>query len=351
MPARPRTVELDLPFARVLPDRLRPMLPMPAAAPFDSPEYAFDVAWEGVRALASIDAGEVRLWGRDLSDLTNRYPEVQELAAVAPPETIVDGELIVSDIDGRPDAVALETRQHARPDAVTRAAAAHPVTYVVYDLLYLRGRPVLKEPLVRRRPRMFEAIRSSGRIYVVEPVAHDGLAFYDAAREKGLDGVVAKRFDSPYRAGQRHPDWLQIDAVRRQDFAVMGFIPATGDRLLEALIVGTYDGRLFQPAGRVVGGFDPAVSVRLRRTLDALASAAVPQDPRWADERIYWVKPKTVVNIRFSEWDRHGQLRFPIFSGLKPEVAAEECARAPVVEPPEPARPRRVEIQLPRLPI
>jgi bifunctional non-homologous end joining protein LigD len=351
MPARPRTVELDLPFARVLPDRLRPMLPMPASEPFDSPEYAFDVAWEGVRALASIDAGEVRLWGRDLSDLTNRYPEVQELAAAAPAETIVDGELIVSDIDGRPDAVALETRQHARQEAVTRAAAAHPVTYVVYDLLYLRGRPLLKEPLVRRRPRMFEAIRSSGRIYVVEPVAHDGLALYDAAREKGLDGVVAKRLDSPYRTGQRHPDWLQIDAVRRQDFAVMGFIPAAGDRLLEALIVGTYDGRSFQPAGRVVGGFDPAVSVRLRRLLDALASAPGQPDPRWADERICWVKPKTVVNIKFSEWGRHGLLRFPIFSGLKPEIAPEECTRAAVVDPPGPVRPRRVDIALPRLPI
>ena len=351
MPARPRTVELDLPFARALPDRLRPMLPMPAAAPFDSPEYAFDVAWNGVRALASIDAGEVRLWGRDLLDLTNRYPEVQELAALAPPETIVDGELIVSDADGRPDSVALETRQHARAEAVTRAAATHPVTYVVYDLLYLRGRPLLKEPLVRRRPRMFEAIQSSGRFYVVEPVAHDGLAFYDAAREKGLDGVVAKRFDSPYRAGQRHPDWLQIDAARRQDFAVMGFLPAAGDRLLEALIVGTYDGRSFQPVGRVVGGFDPAVSVRLRRTLDALPPAPGPQDPRWADDQVYWVKPKTVVNIKFSEWDRQGHLRFPIFSGLRPEVAAEECVRAAIIDPPEPVRPRRVEISLPRLPI
>ena len=170
--------------------------------------------------------------------------------------------------------VALEARQHAtRPEAIARLAAAHPVTYVVYDLLYLRGRPVLKEPLLRRRPRMFEAIRSSGRIYVIEPVADDGLAFFDAAREKGLEGVVAKRFDSPYRPGQRHPDWLQIDAVRRQDFVVLGFIPHVGDHLLEALIIGTYDGRTFQPAGRVVGGFDRSTSIRLRKILDGLPAA------------------------------------------------------------------------------
>src|SRR5712691_13533735 len=100
------------------------MLPMPAAEPFDSHEYAFEVAWHGIRALARIDRGQVRLWGRDLRDLTGRYPEVQALAALAPPETIVDVELIVTDADGRPDNVALEARQQAlRPEAVARAAA------------------------------------------------------------------------------------------------------------------------------------------------------------------------------------------------------------------------------------
>jgi len=325
---------------------------MPSAAPFDSTEYAFDVAWDGVRALAAVDQGQVILWGRGLADLTSRYPEVQALAAMAPSETIVDGELIVSDAEGRPDAVALDQRQQAiRPEAVARAARAHPVTYVVHDLLYLRGRSWLKEPLVRRRPRLNEVLHSSGRIYVVEPVADDGLAFFDAAREKGLEGVVAKRFDSPYRAGQRHPDWLAIDAVRREDFAVMGFIPEVGDHLLEALVVGTYDGRGFQPAGRVGGGFDAATSRRLRKLLDALPTAIGPDDARWADDRICWVKPKVVVGIKFSEWDRNGLLRFPIFSGLKPEVAVEECVRTTMVEPPEPRRPSPSEISLPRLPI
>jgi len=325
---------------------------MPTATPFDSQDYAFEVAWDGVRALASIDRGQVRIWGRDLADLTGRYPEVQALAAIAPSETIVDGELIVPDPEGRPDQVALEERQEAvRPEAVARAVAAHPVTYVVYDLLYLRGGSFMKEPLHRRRPRLFEAIRSAGRIYVVEPVADEGLAFFDAAREQGLGGVVAKRFDSPYRAGQRHPDWLLIEAVRRQDFAVMGFIPRAGDHLLEALVVGTYDGRRFQPAGRVVGGFDALVSRRMRKALDALPNASAPADARWSDERTCWVEPRMVVAIKFSEWDRNGQLRFPIFSGLRPEVSPQECVRTPMVETPEPSRPRRVEIPLPRLPI
>ena len=104
------------------------MLPMPAATPFDSHDYAFEVAWDGVRALASVDRGQVQIWGRDLRDLTGRYPEVQALAEFAPPETIVDGELIVPDADGRPDGVALEERQEAmRPETVARSAAARAV--------------------------------------------------------------------------------------------------------------------------------------------------------------------------------------------------------------------------------
>lgn len=326
------------------------MLPMPAAAPFDSQDYAFEVAWDGVRALASIDGGKVALWGRDLRDLTDRFPEVQALAALAPPETIVDGELIVTDADGRPDSVALEARQQAvRPEAIVRAAAAHPATYVVYDLLHMRGRSFMKEPLVRRRPRVYQSIASKGRIYVVEPVAEDGLAFFEAAKENGLGGVVAKRFDSPYRAGQRHPDWLLIEAVRREDFAVIGFIPQAGDHPLEALIVATFDGRRFQPAGRVGGGFDAVASRRMRKALDALPNASPPEDARWSDDRICWIEPRIVVAVKFSEWDRNGQLRFPIFGGLRPEVSPQECVRTAMVEPPEPARPRRVDIQLPRL--
>src|SRR5438046_2191349 len=260
MPSRPQTVELDLPFERALPDRLRPMLPMAAAAPFDSADYAFDVAWDGVRALASVDRGRVGIWGRTLLDLTGRYPEVQVLADLLPPETIVDGELIVTDPEGRPDAVALARRQQAAgPEAVARAAAAHPATYVVHDLLYLRGRSWLKEPLVRRRP--------------------------------------------PH------------------------------------------------PACRGVGGFDNAPSSAMRKALDGLATGSAPDDPRWMDDRICWVTPQLVVAVKFSEWDLKGQLRFPIFSGLRPEVAPDECARTPMVEPPLRSKPRLVEIQLPRLPL
>ncbi|HEY8737193.1 MAG TPA: hypothetical protein VIO62_09135 [Candidatus Dormibacteraeota bacterium] len=351
MPARTQTVELDLPFDRTLPDRLRPMLPMAASTPFDSPDYAFEVAWNGVRALAAFDGAQVTVWGRNLADLTSRYPEVQALKEMTPVDSIVDGELIVTDIDGRPDPQALQERQHAATaSAAKRAARDHPVTYVVYDILYVRGRSLMREPLHRRQVRLRESVRSANRIYVADPVVAEGLAFFDAAQEKSLDGVIAKRVDSPYRAGQRHPDWLVVRAARQQDVVVLGFIPGTGAHRLEALVVGHRDAGHYLPAGMVVGGFDALAEARLRRALEPLPNLGIPADSAWLDDRICWVEPRVVVGVKFSEWTPGGQLRFPIFHGLRPDVSASECVRAAMVESPVSERPRNSDVQLPRLP-
>jgi len=353
MRSRSQTVELDLPLGGALPGRLRPMLAMPAAAPFDSREYAFEVAWSGVRALASFDGAATTLWGRGLAELTGQYPEVQALREMTPPDSVVDGELIVTDPEGRPDPAGLQEREQAlTPAAIARAVADHPVTYVVYDLLYVRGRSLMLEPLQRRQAKLRESVRSARRIYVADPVVGEGIAFFDAAREKGLEGVVAKRLDSPYRPGQCHPDWLIVQAARQQDLVVLGFIPGTGAHLLEALIVGYYDGAEYHPVGTVVGGFDPLALARLRKALDPLPNMGAPGDSRWADPRICWVEPRLVVGVKFSEWTSAGQLRFPIFSGLRADVAAVECVRATIIEPPAAPRPQMVtKVQLPRLPI
>ncbi len=351
MPARTQTVELDLPFDRTLPERLRPMLPMPALTPFDSPDYAFEVAWNGVRALAAFDGVRVTLWGRNLADLTSRYPEVQALKDMTPVDSIVDGELIVTDTDGRPDPQALQERQHATTaSSAKREAHDHPVTYVVYDILYTRGRSLMREPLHRRQARLRESVRSVNRIYVADPVAAEGLAFSDAAQEKGLDGVIAKRLDSPYRAGQRHPDWLVVRAARQQDVVVLGFIPGTGANRLDALIVGHADAGHYVPAGMVVGGFDALAEARLRRALDPLPNLGVPAGSAWVDDRICWVEPQVVVCVKFSEWTPSGQLRFPVFHGLRPDVSVGECVRAAMIESPVSERPRMADVQLPRLP-
>ena len=149
-------------------------------------------------------------------------------------------------------------------------------------------------------------------------------------------------------AQQSHSDAPQLEEIiyrgTNVDHSAVGLDRA--DAAIE-----TVEGHLHQPAGRVVGGFDASTGKRLRKALDAFPSAPSPTDPRWADERIRWVEPRIVIAIRYSEWDRSGQVRFPIFSGLRPEVSPQECVRAAMVEPRQATGPRLVDIQLPRLPI
>ena len=350
MPIGTKTVELDLPLEHGALGPIRPMLPMPAVEAFDSAAHVFEVAWDGVRVLAHKDEGGFRLWGRS-RDVTHQYPEIHQLEELLPPRTVLDGELIVSDEEGRPDRAALQEREHAtRREIIERARARHPVTYVVYDLLYLEGRPLFKERLQIRQQKLRSVLRSLGRIYVPEPVHREGLAFFEAARDRGLDGVVAKRLDSPYRPGQRHPDWLLIEAVRREDFAVLAFKPGEGRNLIDTLIVGSFDGRRFTPVGKVVGGFEPTDAMRLRRSLDNLQTTH-PLDSRWNEAVLCWVEPSIAIRVRFSEWDSNGKLRFPIFAGLRPEIRPEECVRLPVVEPHLGSSRRRDSVPLSRLPL
>jgi len=347
-----KAVELDLPFTSALPDRIRPMLPMLAAEPFDSPAHCFEVAWDGVRAMASLSGDRLRLTGRSGQDLTAAYPEVDRLSSLLPPGTMVDGELIVADREGRPDPAAIQERQQAQdPYDLAAGARTHPVTYVVYDILFRRGRSLLPDPLHRRRQTLKDTLGSTGSIYVPGALEAEGIAFFEAAQEKGLQGIVAKRLDSPYTPGRQHQAWLLIQAVRQADFVVMAFTPGRGDHPLQGLIVGSSDGNGYRPVGRVSGGYDLRAGLRLRRLLDPLPTASASPGERWAGDEVCWVEPRVVVSVKFSEWDHTGQLRFPIYCGLKPDVSPHECVRLPLIEqPPPPARPR-VAIELPTLPL
>ena len=142
----------------------------------------------------------------------------------------------------------------------------------------------------------------------------------------------------------------QVQRQRQADFVVMAFTPGRGDHPLQALVVGSYDGIGFRPAGRVSGGYDLRAALRMRRLLDPLPSASANEGERWAGDDLCWVEPQIVVSVKFSEWDRTGQLRFPIYCGLKTDVSPNECVRLPLVEAVVPVRPR-VQIELPSLPL
>ena len=191
--------------------RLSPMLAVPAA-PFDSAEYSFELKWDGIRALAAVETAGWRLWGRELADYTARYPELEVLCRL-PVGTLVDGELVAFDADGRPDLPRL-LRRHGLTDPWRIAQARHwcPVRYVLFDLLYHAGRCLLREPLARRRLLLAEVCErlDLGQVQFSDAVVGQGTALYVAALAQGHEGVMAKRLASTYRSGRRSLAWRKI---------------------------------------------------------------------------------------------------------------------------------------------
>ena len=304
------------------PDEVRPMQAASAEAPFSSAEYLFEVKWDGLRCVLFRDPdGDVHLKDRGLNDLTAVLPEVTAAAKRVPPGTVLDGEVVATDTDGRPDYPRLRRRLAA--GATMRNEV--PTAYLAFDALYLEGRPLMRQPVVRRRARLMKSVEAGGHIFVPPHIDEDGVELYEACLERGLEGVVAKHVKSPYVPGQRSPFWLKVKAVKSDDFVVIGW---TGDRPFDALVVGYHeDGRLL-PCGTVGGGYDEGATRSLRDALAELATEESPLDPQPIMMRpVHWVRPELVVSIRYSEWSPDGTLRFPIFNGLRPEVDASEAVR------------------------
>ena len=310
-------IELD-----AFPSELRPMQAASAEAPFSSADYLFEVKWDGLRCLLFRDRnGRVHLLDRGMNDLTDVVPEVTAAGARVPPGSVIDGELVATDTDGRPDYPRLRQR-------VTGGAAMRdqiPVAYLAFDALYLEEKPLLRQPVIRRRARLRKSVETGGHLFVPDHIEEDGLELFEACLERGLEGVVAKHKQSQYVPGQRSPFWLKVKAVKSDDFVVIGWM---GEKPFDALVVGYHeDGRLL-PCGTVGGGYDDEAFGAIVDSLAALASDTSPlEPPPVMTKPVHWLKPELVVSIRYSEWSPDGTLRFPIFNGIRPEVHPSEAVR------------------------
>jgi bifunctional non-homologous end joining protein LigD len=310
-------IELDS-----FPDEVRPMQAASAEASFSSPEYIFEVKWDGLRCIVFRDPeGRIRLRDRGLNDLTADLPEVAAAAKRIPLGSVIDGELVATDSDGRPDYPRL--RQRLAGGA--KLMDAIPTAYLAFDALYLDGKPLQRQPVLKRRARLAKSIETGGHLFVPDHIDEDGVELFEACLERGLEGVVAKHKQSPYVPGQRSPFWLKVKAVKSDDFVVIGW---TGDKPFDALLVGYHeDGRLL-PCGTVGGGYDEAAMQSLRASIHELATEDSPLDPPPIMTRpVHWVRPEVVVSVRYSEWSPDGTLRFPIFNGFRPEVHPAEAVR------------------------
>jgi bifunctional non-homologous end joining protein LigD len=318
-----------------MPERIEPMKATLAKLPTDDENWGYEIKWDGVRAIAYCTPGQVRLESRNLREITSQYPEARELAdRLGARPAVLDGELVAFDEEGRPSFQRLQRRMHVASDSeVRRRRAQVPVTYVLFDLLYLDGRSLVAEPYERRREAL-EALDLQGDA-LQAPAYHpgEGAALLDASRERGLEGIVAKRLRSAYLPGRRTREWLKVKNVRSQELVVGGWLPGKGRREgeLGALLVGYNERDGGEPrlryAGKVGTGFDAASLRLLRERLEPLATDESPFAGRQPPREARFVEPKLVAEVEFSEWTAAGTLRHPSFKGLRDDKPAADVIR------------------------
>ena len=325
-----------LPAAAVhdLPPPPSPMLATSVDRPFSRDGWLFELKWDGVRALASVDGESktVNVTGRSGRSETARYAELGALAtALAGHRAVVDGEIVVLDDEGRPSFEMLQSRINVTRDAdVRRAMRERPVTYVVFDLLWLDGRDLTGTALRIRRKTLADVLRPAAGVAFSESVDRDGESFFAEVTRRGIEGMVAKRGDSTYQPGRRSADWLKVKAWQTQSCVVAGWTGGRGRRAkqLGALILGVFEAGRLVHCGQVGTGFDEATLTALRRRLGGLVTDACPfEEPPRTAEPATWVRPEVVCEVRHAGWTRQGILRHPAFAGLRDEIAPESCRR------------------------
>jgi bifunctional non-homologous end joining protein LigD len=321
--------------AEPMPDKIVPMMARTATLPRDDEDWAFEVKWDGVRAVCHSEPGRMRLHSRNLLDITPRYPEIGRLnRALSHHRAILDGEIVALDAEGRPSFGALQRRMHVGSEStVRRLAKEAPVTYIVFDLLWLDGHSLMNLPYTERRARLAELeLGDNGRWRVPDYVVGHGQQLLSATEQQGLEGVIAKRLDSPYEPGRRTPSWLKIKNVDRQEVVVGGWVPGDGKRRdrIGALLVGVRDddGTL-RHVGRVGTGFTEAELDRLAdklRPLEREDSPFAPGGPKIPRGAVF-ADPELVAEVEFREWTEGGQLRAPSYKGLRDDKPAELVVR------------------------
>jgi len=316
-----------------MPDHVKPMLARPGSLPPRDDGWAYEIKWDGVRAIAYSTPGELRLESRNLKEITGSYPELGRLnRALSSHAAILDGEIVAFDEQGRPSFAALQRRMHVGPPTqAKRLAKDSPVTYMIFDLLWLDGHSLMGLTYEQRHE-LLDALSLSGESWQTPGrLEGRGRDVLKATAEQQLEGIVAKRLDAPYEPGARSSAWTKIKNVGRQELVIGGWLGGEGrrERRIGALLLGVYDpDGAFRYAGRVGTGFSDAELDRLGELLGPLKREDSPftagqRPPRGA----IFARPELVAEIEFTEWTSAGVLRHPSYKGLREDKAAREVVR------------------------
>jgi bifunctional non-homologous end joining protein LigD len=307
---------------------MRPMLASAGTVIPGGPEWVHEIKWDGMRVLADVSGGRLRLSSRNENDVTAGFPELSTLAGPGrPDDMLLDGEVVALEA-GLPSFSALAERMHVSNDRrARRLAASRPVTFMAFDLLRLGGVDLSTQPLSQRRAAL-EAIGLDGPHAQVPPTYDDGLALQTATLEQGLEGVVSKRLSSRYSPGRRSPDWLKFPHRTSRSVVIGGWrLETDSAHRLGAVLVGqpTADGLAY--LGRVGSGLAGREQERVLRTLHGRSVDTTPfadQIPALDAQGTQWVRPEVVIDVRSLGLSAQGRLRQPSYRGLRPDLSPDD---------------------------
>ncbi|HEV7646585.1 MAG TPA: DNA ligase D [Actinophytocola sp.] len=330
-------------FAR-LPELIEPMLASPGTLPADDQdeEWAYEFKWDGVRALARVEGGRLQLFSRKGNDITVTYPELRKLGEeLGATQVWLDGEIVAME-GGRPSFPALQQRMHVQHDRQARSLATTvPVTYLIFDVLYLDGRSCVDLPYSERR-QLLEGLELQGPNWNTSPsYAAEGAAMVETAREQELEGVVAKRLTSRYFPGRRSPDWIKIKEVATIEVLIGGWRPGEGRRsgTIGSLMLGVPTDTGLRYVGQVGTGFSDKALAALFERLEPLAQKTSPftgEVPADRAKGAHWTEPTLVGEVEFRNWTPEGMLRASSWRGLRSDLDAADLEReaVPAASPP-----------------
>jgi bifunctional non-homologous end joining protein LigD len=318
-----------------MPTAIHPMLATTIEEPFDSPDWLFEIKWDGYRAVTFIENGKVRLISRNQNELTARYPELRDLAKSVQAKTaILDGEVVALDEQGRASFSLMQQRTGFRPGgrrATTNADV--PVLYYAFDLLYLDGYDWRKLPLEDRKKKLASILIAGDSVRYSDHYQKQGKALFEMAQQKGLEGILAKKRDSIYQE-RRSSEWLKIKIRHRLEAVIGGYTEPEGSRMnFGSIVLGLYDkhGRLIH-VGQAGSGFNQKSLTEIWKLLKKRETR---QNPFYggieALRKVFWVKPELVAEIEYAEWTEGAtggtgpKLRAPVFLGLRDDKDPKEC--------------------------
>jgi len=318
---------------RSMPTAIYPMLASISEQPFDDPNWLFEIKWDGYRVVAFVEKGRARLVSRNQNDLTPRYPELGVLPKLVEAEAaILDGEVVVIDAEGRSSFSLMQQRTGMRSHG-RQAVPRHelPILYYVFDLIYLDGYDLRRVGLDERKRVLRGIVQDGELVRVSDHFPGRGKALFDAAKEKGLEGIIAKKSNSYYEE-KRSREWLKIKITQTVDCVIGGYTAPEGARThFGALVLGLYDQKKqLIHVGNAGTGFTQSTLKEISAVLKPLETPKSPFTGPVEPKNAHWVKPVRVAEVKFTEWTHETQegglkLRAPVYLGLREDKNPEDC--------------------------